>query len=58
VLLRWLWSASTLKGKVVSEFSTLVNPQRDVGPTRIHGLRARDVAAAPHFAEVAGQVLG
>jgi DNA polymerase-3 subunit epsilon len=47
-----------LKGTVVSEFSTLVNPQRDVGPTRIHGLRARDVAAAPCFADVAGQVLG
>jgi DNA polymerase-3 subunit epsilon len=47
-----------LKGKVVTEFSTLVNPQRDVGPTRIHGLRARDVAAAPRFADVAGQVLG
>jgi DNA polymerase III subunit epsilon len=47
-----------VKGTVVSEFSTLVNPQRDVGPTRIHGLRARDVAAAPCFADVAGQVLG
>lgn len=47
-----------LEGKVVSEFCTLVNPQRDVGPTRIHGLRARDVAAAPRFADVAGQVLG
>jgi DNA polymerase-3 subunit epsilon len=47
-----------LKGKVVSEFCTLVNPQRDVGPTRIHGLRARDVAAAPCFADVAAQVLG
>jgi DNA polymerase-3 subunit epsilon len=47
-----------LNGKVVSEFCTLVNPQRDVGPTRVHGLRARDVAAAPRFADVAGQVLG
>lgn len=46
-----------LNGAVVSEFCTLVNPQRDVGPTRIHGLRARDVAAAPRFADVAGQVL-
>jgi len=39
------------------EWSTLVNPERDVGPTRIHGIRAEDVAGAPHFADVAGDVV-
>lgn len=24
--------------------TTLINPQRDVGPTSVHGIRARDVA--------------
>jgi DNA polymerase-3 subunit epsilon len=37
-------------------YSTLVNPNRDVGPTRIHGIRARDVVGAPRFDEVAGDV--
>ena len=34
-------------------FSTLVNPQRDVGKTRIHGISASDVVDAPTFAQVA-----
>lgn len=44
-------------GAVVSEFCTLVNPERDIGPTRIHGLRASDVAIAPRFADIAGVLL-
>lgn len=32
---------------------TLVNPQRDVGPTRIQGITARDVFDAPTFDRVA-----
>jgi len=40
-------------GRVEGEWSTLVNPGRDVGPTRIHGITARDVAHAPHFTEIA-----
>lgn len=43
-------------GEVLDEFETLVNPQRDVGPTQIHGISARDVRQAPVFAEVAGDV--
>ncbi len=46
-----------LSGSVVSEFCTLVNPGRDIGPTRIHGVRASDVATAPRFAEIAGLLL-
>jgi DNA polymerase-3 subunit epsilon len=37
-------------------FSTLVNPNRDVGPTRIHGIRSKDLLGAPTFDEVAGDV--
>lgn len=36
------------------EFVTLVNPDRDLGPTSIHGLTASDVLVAPRFEEVAG----
>ena len=44
-------------GEVEGEWTTLVNPQRDVGPTHIHGVTARDVLDAPTFAEVATTVI-
>lgn len=44
-------------GHIEQEWSTLVNPQRDVGPTHIHGITAREVLDAPTFAEVAPQVI-
>lgn len=47
----------TLDGEVGREFVTLINPERDIGPTTIHGLTASDIAAAPRFAEVAGSLL-
>jgi DNA polymerase-3 subunit epsilon len=40
----------------VAEWTTLVNPCRDVGPTRIHGITASQVADAPLFAEIIGDV--
>lgn len=40
-------------GEVVGEFASLVNPERDVGSTRIHGISAADVAEAPRFSEIA-----
>jgi DNA polymerase III epsilon subunit-like protein len=40
-------------GQITQEFSTLINPGRDVGPTRIHGIRAADVLHAPAFADAA-----
>ncbi|HZL64726.1 MAG TPA: exonuclease domain-containing protein [Thermoleophilia bacterium] len=43
-------------GEVVGEYETLVNPERDVGPTHVHGIAARDVPEAPTFAELAGEV--
>jgi len=43
-------------GEIIREFVTLVNPERDVGPTRIHGITASDVVAAPRFVEIAGML--
>jgi DNA polymerase-3 subunit epsilon len=48
-------------GQITAEFSTLINPRRDIGPTRIHGIKAADVLSAPTFAQAAGtlwQLLG
>jgi DNA polymerase-3 subunit epsilon len=45
-------------GDVLDEWSTLINPGRDVGPTHIHGITARDVLDAPLFRDVAGHVIG
>jgi DNA polymerase III epsilon subunit family exonuclease len=41
------------RGEIVSEWSSLVQPERDPGPTGVHGITADDLAAAPRFAEVA-----
>ena len=41
------------QGHPVSEWSTLVQPDRDPGPTTVHGLTADDLAAAPRFTDVA-----
>jgi DNA polymerase III epsilon subunit-like protein len=46
-----------LDGASTEEYSTLVNPLRDVGPSHIHGLIAEDVAQAPLFTEVVGDLL-
>lgn len=43
-------------GRTIDEFETLVNPQRDVGPTTIHGIMAEDVVGAPIFKQVAGDI--
>lgn len=44
-------------GTVLSEWATLVNPQRDVSASHIHGIAAGDVIDAPMFADVVGDVL-
>jgi len=41
------------EGQITAEFSTLINPGRDVGPTRIHGIRAQDILHAPSFSQAA-----
>lgn len=40
------------EGNTLSEYSTLVNPARDVGPTSIHGITASSVVGAPRFEEI------
>lgn len=42
---------------VDSEFTSLLNPDRDVGPTWLHGVRASDVLDAPTFEELAGALI-
>jgi DNA polymerase III subunit epsilon len=42
--------------RVTGEFSTLIDPRRDVGLTRIHGIRASDVAGAPTFPAAAATI--
>lgn len=44
-------------GQVDDRFSSLVNPDRDIGPTHIHGITATDVVGAPRFGEIAGEVV-
>jgi DNA polymerase III subunit epsilon len=41
------------QGIVLDEWDTLVNPERDVGATAIHGVTASMVSAAPRFEEIA-----
>lgn len=43
-------------GVVTDEWCTLVNPERDLGPQHIHGVRASDVRMAPTFVELAGDL--
>jgi DNA polymerase-3 subunit epsilon len=47
----------SLNGQTHTEYETLINPNRDLGPSRIHGIFAADVVRAPTFADVAGDVL-
>jgi DNA polymerase-3 subunit epsilon len=46
-----------LNGETIREFVTLINPERDIGPTSIHGLTQSDIILAPRFAEIAGPFL-
>ena len=42
--------------EIEDEWTTLVNPRRDIGRTDIHGIGAGDVAHAPLREEIAGDV--
>ena len=42
--------------ETVDEYDTLINPERDVGPTGIHGITASMVEIAPVFGEVIAAV--
>lgn len=43
-------------GAITGEWSTLVNPERDLGPQHVHGIQAGDVRLAPTFTEIAADV--
>lgn len=38
--------------EMIDEYDTLINPERDVGPTGVHGITASMVEAAPTFSDV------
>lgn len=42
------------QGEVLQERMSLVNPNRDVGPTAIHGITATHLVTAPTFADAIG----
>lgn len=44
---------TTLDGQVIDQYASLVNPQRHVSATEIHGLTATLLSEAPTFAELA-----
>ena len=41
---------------ISGELTTLVNPERDIGPTSVHGISASDIINAPRFAEIASHL--
>ena len=43
-------------GSFIDEWSTLVNPGRDPGPTHIHGIGATDLQGAPIFSDIAEEL--
>ncbi len=44
--------------ETIDEFDTLINPERDVGPTGVHGISAAMVEAAPTFSDIVPAVAG
>ena len=44
------------EGEMTEQWQTLLNPERDLGPTRIHGIRGADVRDAPRFSGVADEL--
>lgn len=44
-------------GKMLEEWSTLINPSRDLGPTHIHKITSSMVSLAPTFEEISNDLL-
>lgn len=42
-------------GTVTGRWETLINPERDLGPQQIHGIRAADILDAPVFGDIVGE---
>lgn len=47
---------TSIDGRVLREYSTLVNPSRDVGRTDIHGITAGMLREAPTFEQIVGDI--
>lgn len=43
-------------GQLVDEWTTLIDPQGPTGPSHLHGIAAAEVAGAPRFADVVGDL--
>lgn len=43
-------------GTIEDVWSTLLEPDRDPGPTRLHGLTLGDLAGAPRFTDIAAEI--
>jgi len=48
---------ATDNGQIEDEWTTLINPCRDIGATQLHGLCAKDLLDAPEFGDIADQIL-
>jgi DNA polymerase-3 subunit epsilon len=46
-----------LEGAILRDYETLINPDRDLGPTHIHKITADMVKNAPMFKDIAGNIL-
>jgi DNA polymerase-3 subunit epsilon len=44
------------RGRVTDQWASLVNPERDLGPQHIHGIRAADARRAPTFRQLAAEI--
>ncbi|MCY4428258.1 MAG: exonuclease domain-containing protein [Halieaceae bacterium] len=42
--------------ETIDEYDTLINPERDVGPSGVHGISASMVEAAPTFTEIIASI--
>ena len=45
------------KGKLIDKYTTLVNPERDLGPTSLHKISNLDINNAPTFDEIYNYIL-
>ncbi len=43
-------------GTITARWETLINPERDLGPQHIHGIRAADILDAPTFSDIAAEL--
>ena len=44
-------------GSISARWETLINPERDLGPQHIHGIRASDILDAPLFRDIAAEFI-